>query len=49
MLEFLNSTLHPIASLGELIDTIAALFYGIGELFRAIWSILRLIGRLLGG
>lgn len=49
MVEFVNSILHVITNLGELIDTIAAIFYGFGELFRAMWSILRLIGRLLGG
>ena len=43
------STSHLMATLGELIDTIVAIFQGFGELFRAMWAILRLIGRLAGG
>lgn len=35
--------------IGDLIDTIMAIFFGLGELFRALWAILRLIGRLAGG
>jgi hypothetical protein len=42
-------TLHLMATLGELIDTIAAIFQSFSELFRAMWAILRLIGRLFGG
>ena len=38
-----------MTNLGELIDTVIAIFRGFGELFRALWAILRLIGRLLGG
>ena len=47
--ELVISTLYPMANLGELIGTIAAIFQSFGELFRAMWSILRLIGLLAGG
>jgi hypothetical protein len=42
---FMNLT----TGIGDLIDTIIAIFFGLGELFRALWAILRLIGRLAGG
>jgi hypothetical protein len=38
-----------MTTLGELVDTVIAIFRGFGELFTALWAILRLIGRLLGG
>jgi hypothetical protein len=41
--------MNPMTGIGDLIDTIMAIFFGLGELFRALWAILRLIGRLAGG
>lgn len=44
-----RSFMNLTTGIGDLIDTIMAIFFGLGELFRALWAILRLIGRLAGG
>lgn len=49
MSQFTNDVLNVATSVGELIDTITAIFHGFGELFRAMHAILGLIGRLAGG
>lgn len=38
-----------ITTLGDLIDTIVAIYHGFAALFQAMLAILRLIGRLAGG
>jgi hypothetical protein len=38
--------MNPFTNIGELINTLAAIVHGFGELFQAMRTILRLIGTL---
>ena len=44
-----NTTLNLIANAGALIDALAAIVHGFGEVFQAMRTILHLIGTLAGG